>query len=77
LGYTGTEFLATITLMMERITKTVARTRVKLNKVFSMPRLVLKTDESLLNVPLKASPLDCKRITRMRTAEISSWMILK
>ncbi len=62
-----------MTFAIESRIKSVARTRVTSNSVFSNPRRVRKTAESLPNVDPNPLVLDCMRMMTISSTDSSIW----
>ena len=62
-----------MTFAIESRIKSVARTRVTSNRVFSNPRRVRKTAESLPNVDPNPLVLDCMRMMTISSTDSSIW----
>ena len=62
-----------MTFAIESRIKSVARTRVTSNSVFSNPRRVRKTAESLPKVDPSPLVLDCMRIMTISSTDSSIW----
>ena len=62
-----------MTFAIESRIKSVARTRVTSNSVFSNPRRVRKTAESLPKVDPNPLVLDCMRIMTISSTDSSIW----